>query len=188
MGIRRWLTGWLLVIVPALAHAAVWDFEEDLAGWRPRAATLELTRSAAAGAIEASQGCLRVRGFIDGGWNYALSNQAALREGQRYHLTAWVRVDLAGARTPMPYLKCEFVAQRDGGTLGRATTDRYNSTRMGLWQKLTCEFEAPAGVAHGVVALEKGTSDFTEIDATSMRSRCRRWKQTRSMRSSACPR
>jgi len=165
MGKRRWLTGWLLVIVPALAHAAVWDFEEDLAGWRPRAATLELTRSAALGAIETSRGCLRVRGFIDGGWNYALSNQAALREGQRYRLTAWVRVDLAGARTPMPYLKCEFVAQRDGGTLGRVTTDRYNSTRMGLWQKLTCEFEAPAGIAHGVVALEKGTSDFTEIDA-----------------------
>jgi len=165
MGRIRWQTVLLSVLAPAVAHAVVWDFEKDLSGWRPRSATLELTRSAAVGAAESSRSSLRVQGYIEGGWNYTLSDQAPMREGQRYRLSAWVRVDSVGAHTPMPYLKCEFVARRDGGTLGRATTDRYNNTRMGLWQQLSCEFDAPAGIAHGVVALEKGTSSFTEIDA-----------------------
>ena len=165
MGRTRWLTVWLFVLAPAVARAVVWDFEKDLSGWWPRSATVELTRSDTVGAAESSRASLRVRGYIEGGWNYTLSDRAPMREGQRYRLSAWVRVDSAGARTPMPYLKCEFVAQRDGGTLGRATTDRYNNTRMGRWQRLSCEFDAPAGIAHGVVALEKGTSDLTEIDA-----------------------
>jgi len=32
--------------------------------------------------------------------------------GQLYRLSAWFRVDKVGTGTPMPYLKCEFVAAR----------------------------------------------------------------------------
>lgn len=161
----RWLAGFLSLIVPAAAQAVIWDFEKDVAGWRPRDRTVEVAQRQRVGPDQASRACLRVKGFMRDGWNYALSAPARMRERQWYRLSAWVRVDLAGPQTPMPYLKCEFVPGDNGGTLGRATTDEYNSVRIGQWQKLSCEFEAPAGTVHGVVALEKGTSEPTEIDA-----------------------
>ena len=64
MGRTRWLTVWLFVLAPAGVRAVVWDFEKDLSGWRPRSATVELTRTAAVGADELSRASLRVRGYI----------------------------------------------------------------------------------------------------------------------------
>ena len=160
-----WLTGLLFVIMASAARAITWDFETGTSGWRPRDQTVDVKRAFGPGPHHMSLACLRVKGAIRDGWNYALSERAPLREGQWYRLSAWVRVDLTGPRTPMPYLKCEFVAAGGRGSLGRATTDEYNNAKMGRWQRLSCDFETPAGTTEGVVALEKGTSGTTEIDA-----------------------
>lgn len=116
------------------------------------------------GATLTSQASLRVAGPLEEGWNYAFSNRIPIRERRWYRLSAWVRVDMVGPGTPMPYLKCEFVG-RDGRRLGMAVTDLYHDIRMGQWQRLSCQFESPAGADEGIVALEKGTSDPTEIHA-----------------------
>ena len=43
-------------------------------------------------------------------WNYAVSDSVPMQAGRLYRLSAWVKVTSAGSGTPMPFLKCEFVA------------------------------------------------------------------------------
>ena len=144
---------------------AVWDFEAEDTHWQPRAETIAVTRVEGLGATEGSKACLRIRGRIEGGYNYALSDQHPMEAGKLYRLSAWLRVDSLGETTPMPYLKCEFVPadpKRDGG---RVNTSAYDAGRMAQWQQLVAEFQAPDGTGHCWLALEKGTSQPTEIDA-----------------------
>jgi len=82
-----------------------------------------------------------------------------------YRLSAWVRVVRVGKATPMPYLKCEFVAADTSLDLGHATTERYDGARTGTWQELVCEFRAPKETEACWIALEKGGRSAMEIDA-----------------------
>lgn len=148
-----------------------WDFESDDSGWRHRAEGITLSGGDPAPEAAGSRRGLRIRGAIGTGWNYAVSGERPLEEMRLYRLSAWVRVDRLGEKTPLPYLKCEFLPESGRGTLGRASTERYRGTdaegsRMGRWQHLVGEFEAPAGAGRCWVALEKGTSSACEIDAT----------------------
>jgi hypothetical protein len=90
-------------------------------------------------------------------WNYALSETVPLQAGRLYRLSAWVKVTSAGSKTPMPFLKCEFVAADRNREIGRAATGAFDAARLGQWQHLTGEFRAPAGAVACWIALEKGT-------------------------------
>jgi hypothetical protein len=117
------------------------------------------------GATENSKACLHIHGSMQDNWNYASSDSVPMPAGQLYRLSAWVRVTSAGSRTPMPFLKCEFVAADRNREMGRASTDAFDAVRLGQWQHLTAEFRAPPGTIACWIALEKGTSDPTRIDA-----------------------
>jgi len=164
LGWLVWAAGVPDVAAEADETVAVWDFREGVGDWRPRAesVTVEHLQADEGGA---SGGSLRVRGPIRVGWNYVTSPRVPMTPGALYRLSARVRVDRLGPDTPPPYLKCEFVAAKGREALGRASTDRYDVSNMGTWQRLAGEFKAPDGVAAGWMALEKGTSEACEIDA-----------------------
>ncbi len=155
----------LLVAIATSAEPVTWTFETDETGWRPRVDTITLERLEGTGATEDSAACLGIRGPIDTGWNYAISDTHPMQGGTLYRLSAWVRVDSVGEGTPMPFLKCEFLAADPAVQLGRANTSTYDEARMGEWQQLVGEFKAPEDTIKFWVALEKGTSAATEIEA-----------------------
>jgi hypothetical protein len=155
----------LLLGTQATAQSAVWNFENDSRAWKPRAGTVKVERVTGLGATTNSHACLHVHGSMEENWNYAVSDSVSMQAGRLYRLSAWVKVVSAGAGTPAPFLKCEFVAAERRREMGRASTDPYNIARLGQWQHLTAEFHAPAGTTSCWLALEKGTSDPTEIDA-----------------------
>jgi hypothetical protein len=148
-----------------IAQPTVWDFESDRGDWRPRSATMIVERVADFDAAVDGRACLHVRGSMSENWNYALSETVPLQAGRLYRLSAWVKVTSAGFNTLMPFLKCEFVAADRNREMGRAATDAFDAARLGQWQQLTGEFRAPAGTVACWIALEKGTSDPTQIDA-----------------------
>jgi len=148
-----------------IAQPTVWDFESDCGNWKPRSATMIVERVADLGAAIDSRACLHVRGNMPENWNYALSETVPLQAVRLYRLSAWVKVTSAGSKTPMPFLKCEFVAADRNREIGRAATGAFDAARLGQWQHLTGEFRAPAGAVACWIALEKGTSDLTQIDA-----------------------
>ncbi len=149
----------------AIAQPTVWDFENDGGNWKARAATMTVERVTEPGATADSRACLHIRGSMPENWNYVLSETVPLQAGRFYRLSAWVKVISAGSRTPMPLLKCEFVAADRSREMGRADTDAFDAAHLGQWQHLTGEFRAPAGTVACWIALEKGTSDPTQIDA-----------------------
>jgi hypothetical protein len=143
----------------------LFDFERDTDTWKPRADSIAVMREANGGATADSPACLRVRGRIAGGWNYALSAPQPIQPQRLYRLTAHVRVDRLGSDTLAPYLKCEFVGAAPRSSLGQVHTTRYDASRLGQWQQLQVEFQAPADARTFWLALEKGTSSPAEIDA-----------------------
>lgn len=151
--------------VEAAGQSATWDFESDSGNWRPRAATVKVERITEVGATENSHACLHIHGSMQENWNYALSDSVSMQAGGLYRLSGWAKVVSAGSKTPMPFLKCEFVASDRRKEMGRAATTQYDATRLGQWQHLTGEFQAPDGTVSCWLALEKGTSDPTQIDA-----------------------
>ena len=153
------------LVSQAAAQPVVWDFESDSGNWKPRAATVKVERVTGLGATGTSRACLHIQGSMPENWNYVMSDSVPMQAGQLYRLLAWVKVVSAGAETPMPFLKCEFVAADSRREMGRAATDLYDPAHLGQWQRLTGEFHAPAGTASCWLALEKGTSDPTQIDA-----------------------
>ncbi len=161
-----WLAVLLGILAPAIAaKGVVWDFENDLCDWRPRVSTVSIQRMGTFGATRTSQACLKVAGIAADSYSYILSSQVPMQEEQWYRLTGWLRVDMVGRDSPMPYFKCQFLSGNGGTSPGMAVTDPYNSVQIGLWQQLSCLFQAPAGTAAGIVALEKGTNASTEIRA-----------------------
>ncbi|MEI7732857.1 MAG: DUF4962 domain-containing protein [Verrucomicrobiota bacterium] len=166
----RWY-GWVLVLLVCLATGVLaaaaplrWSFETGTSGWKPRDKTIQVERLAEPGATPESRACLRIHGTIAGGWNYAQTERQPLVAGQNYRLSAWVRVDRVGPRTPMPCLKCEFLAQNPNNALGRVNTETYAEKNLGKWQLLTAEFTAPTGTALCWLGLEKGTGQAAEIE------------------------
>ena len=143
----------------------MWSFESEEITWRPRTEAIFVSRIEGVGATEDSKASLWIRGTIEVGWNYAVSDTHPLVAGQLYRLSAWLRVNEIGPTTPMPYLKCEFVSADPGRAPGRANTEGYDGSKMGEWQHLVGEFRAPEGTERCWLALEKGGSGKMEIDA-----------------------
>ena len=151
---------------PSSALAAhSWSFETNTDGWQPRAPSITLSRIPGAGVPTNSTGCLRVQGRIAEGWNYAVSGPVPLKGGGLYRLSAWLRVNQLGSNTPAPFLKCEFVDPPENRYLGQVTTAIYDIAQAGTWQRLESEWRAPEAARQCWLALEKGTSGPTLIDA-----------------------
>jgi hypothetical protein len=159
------LTGVFFSSLALGADAVIWDFEDSSISWRGRADTVKVTRVAGPGAIAGSAGFLRIFGAINVGYNYALSDQRPMTAGGLYRLSAQVRVNRVGPGTPMPFLKCEFVAADRNVAVGRVNTNPYDASKMGQWQELSCEFKAPPQTVAFWLALEKGTDGAAEIEA-----------------------
>jgi len=176
---RAWLgPGWLalaaLVCSAALGATAatslsstghLWGFETTVDGWQPRAKTIVVSRVSGLGATSNSHACLRVQGRMPDGWNYALSGHVPMQGGGLYRLGAWLRVDQPGASTLAPFLKCEFIGSAEDRYLGQVTTSHYDVSKLGTWQRLEAEFQAPASARQCWLALEKSTDGPAEIDA-----------------------
>ncbi len=145
--------------------AVLFSFEDGTDQWSPRADSVRVEQAIGPGATPGSEGCLRIAGSLETGWNYAASKHQPVEPGKLYRLTAWLRVDRLGPETPGPFLKCEFVASSSRGMAGQVTTDRYDVVQLGKWQKLVAEFQVPDNAAACWLALEKGTSSAAEIDA-----------------------
>jgi hypothetical protein len=145
--------------------ATEFRFETDLDGWRPRADSVVVARVEGRGATPESKACLRVKGPIREGWNYAGSDRSPIRPGQLYRLTAWLKVDKLGPGSPPPYLKAEIVRSDTKAAGEQFHTDHYDVARLGQWQELQVEFRADESSQAIWFALEKGTSGAAEIDA-----------------------
>lgn len=155
----------LLSSVALAAGAERWDFEDPSAKWRPRADTVKVSPVEGPGASAQSRGFLRISGPISVGYNYASSEQRPMAGGGTYRLSARVRVNSLGPGTPMPYLKCEFVAADRTAAVGRVNTTTCDAAMMGQWQELSCEFRAPEQTVSFWLALEKGTDGEAQIEA-----------------------
>jgi hypothetical protein len=132
--------------------------------WQPRADSITIERLANEAQPDGGAS-LHVWGKIDSGWNYIASDRSPVTPGTLYRLSARLRVDHLGPGTPSPYLKCEFVPDRSGRPLVQVYTEPYDGSRPRRWQELTGEFRVPDGARSCWLALEKGTSAPTEIDA-----------------------
>jgi hypothetical protein len=133
--------------------------------WQPRDKTVTVTRVETAGPDGKSTVGVRIRGRMEHGWNHANTNPLPMAPGKLYRLSAWLRVDGLGPNSPAPYLKCEFTPAAAHRTLGQIHTERYDTSRLGTWQRLVGEFRSPEETQTAWLAVEKGTDKPSEIDA-----------------------
>lgn len=99
-----------------------------------------------------------------GVWYHASTPAMSLAQGDRYRLSAWLRVDSMGVGTPAPFLKCEFL-DSVRQSLGSANSLPYRSPQRGAWQQLSVEFTVPVGATTCYAALQKGSAAPTQLDA-----------------------
>ena len=155
----------MLSPVRAAEPIALYSFQNDTDGWKPRADSVVVEHDDQQGAGEDGRGCLRIRGRIESGWNYAASPRHPVESGKLYRLSFSLRVDKLGPETPPPYLKCEFVARQSRGMAGQIRTESYDMSQAGTWQEFSLEFQVPDEADAFWLALEKGTHGPAEIDA-----------------------
>lgn len=154
------LIGWIGRAAPGAEPAALEGWT-----WQPRGRSIAVDTVSDPPADAGSIAGVRIRGRIEEGWNYALTQRQPVVAGQLYRLSARVRVDRLGPTTPPPYFKCEFVAEPPGRTSKQAHTEPYDVTRPGTWQVLAGEFRVPDDARACWLALEKGTHEPAEVDA-----------------------
>jgi hypothetical protein len=148
-----------------VTQGATWTFETELLGWQPQAKTVTLSHAQGVSAAKSSKSSLRVQGSMEGDWQYAVSEQVPMQPGRLYRLSAWMRIDKATSGRPMPALQCFFLRTNPERTLGVASTNSYDSTEMGRWQRLMGEFQAPEGTEACQMSFTTGINTAVEIDA-----------------------
>jgi len=130
------------------------SFEEGVGGWGPSVEGIEVV--AADDAAKEGKQSLRIFGTKGPGWNYA---GAVVPEGvpafSLCRLTAWMKVDKVTPLKRAPYMKIG-INDADDEWITNANTNRYDTTALGTWQKLTALAELPANAALAVVAVETG--------------------------------
>ena len=128
-------------------------FETGDGGWR---ATEGMTTRPDPGA-HSGKGCLLVTGTQPGtAWNYAsLDLPRPVLPASRYRLSCWMKVDRIEPARP-PYLK---IGLNDihGQWLANFTTNPYDLSKPGTWQRLTGIAETTPDTASGQLAIEKGS-------------------------------
>ena len=142
---------WLPTVVPNP------DFEQNIVGWRIRK-PFKVTRSSKV--FHSGAAAMRIEGTTRINNEYVLttSNRPGspsdinwLVPGRKYRLTAWVRVDRLEPGTPAPSVRLQF---RDAsGSRSAAFTNAYDTSKMGTWQRLTCDFTVPEWNKRNYIAL-----------------------------------
>ena len=149
-GLRNPGRRWLPTLVPNP------DFEENIEGWVPHG--YRVTRSTEV--CHSGSASLRIEGSMAGQNEYVntAKNTAAspaeidwLNPGRAYRLTVWLRVDRLGPHTRTPSARIHF---RDAsGSRSARHTNRYDISRMGTWQKLSCDFTLPRWNTRNYIAV-----------------------------------
>jgi len=137
------------------------DFELGLWGWRA-AKGMELTEATKqphSGKVSA-----RLHGTSQTGYSYASGLSVPVREGERWRLSGWMRVDAISNTAARPSFK--FCLLADKKYVTNIFTPQYDTTRLGTWQKLEVAFPIPTGkgVTTGHVAVEKRTTESAQAD------------------------
>lgn len=137
------------------------DFQTGAGGWQ---GTRGITVRADVGGRDGG-GCLLVTGREPGAaWNYAWVRLAApVLPYSRYRLSCWMKVDSIEPGLA-PYLKLG-VSDAQGKWITNFSTESYDLSRPGTWQRLVAYADTPAEAATGDLAIEKGVLEAA-ISAT----------------------
>ena len=138
-------------------------FEADGHGW---GTTQGIEGSLDHATLHEGASSFHLQGTQQGGYNYTLHNLAEpVLPGSKYRLSCWLKIDSLKPNSKQPYLKIGL-SGADGGWLANRHTSRYDTGKMGEWQRLTCTLETTLDTAGGHLALEKGGKEAAvEIDA-----------------------
>jgi hypothetical protein len=143
------------------------DFEKNLDGWPSRGWKLqrcsEIKHSGTAS--------LKITG-VHGGQNEYLNTTYDtpgssyeikwLVPGEKYRLTAWLRVDKLSQGAPGPSVRIQF---RDAnGSRSSATTNAYDLSQLGVWQRLSVDFSVPDYNTRNYIALNTRTRDAIDAE------------------------
>ena len=150
--------------LPTLLHNP--DFEEFVDGWRPRqggrVSLSKEVKHSGKHSLKFEGKLVRQNEYFNTTYDTA-SNPAeikALAPGQTYRFTCWLRVDklTPGAQAPSARL-----AFRDAnGTRGSKSTNAYDLSKMGTWQKLTVDAKVPDYNTRNYIALNTLSRDPIE--------------------------
>ena len=149
--------------VPALVPNP--DFEQTGDGWRTRP---ELTYEITTELSHTGAACAKASGKIAGQGEYLVTWYACgapweivwLEPGRRYRAQMWLRVDRLGEGIPAPKPRIAFRSK--GTTRDSVSTNPYDLSRMGEWQRLSCDFEVPEYYDALYIAVSTGTREPQE--------------------------
>ena len=99
-------------------------------------------------------------------WDFAASPKFNLEPAKHYSVSGWMLVESVKTPIQKPILQFKVGIYKDGKWMKNARSQAYDMKKMGEWQKLTIEFDAPS--ESGVMAditIDKMTKD-NEMTAT----------------------
>ncbi|MEN6305454.1 MAG: carbohydrate binding domain-containing protein, partial [Armatimonadia bacterium] len=129
------------------------DFEKLANPWDAPAG---LTVTLATGNAHSGDKSLAVEGSIAKSWNYASYRVTTpITPFALYRLTGWMLVERLEPLRQAPFLKLGVNAA-DGKWITNVTSNHYDTTKLGTWQKLEAIGEMPANAATVDIAIEKG--------------------------------
>ena len=129
------------------------DFEQATRPWNAPAG---LTATLATDNAHSGDKSLAVAGSITNSWNYAgYRVPAPVTPFALYRLTGWMLVEKLEPLRQAPFLKLGVNAA-DGKWITNLTSNHYDTTKPGTWQKLEAVGEMPANSASVDIAIEKG--------------------------------
>ena len=136
-------------------------FELGAMGWSPAAgmALREERTHVHAGAC-----ALRVVGRAEKHYSFANGERLPVSEGDGWQLSGWMKIDSIDHPTARPNFKFGLYAGRK--YVVNRFTSKYDTSRLGTWQRLDAVFTVPEGrgITRGLMALEKGTKDPVAAD------------------------
>jgi len=108
---------------------------------------------------------LHVVGRQARGWNYVSHTlDLPILPASKYGLSCWLKVTALEPQGLPPYLKIGLT-DRAGQWLMNCSTNSYDMSRSGTWQRLATTLETSVETAGGHIALERGSHDTaTRID------------------------
>lgn len=128
-------------------------FEAGTGGWQAAPGmTVHADTTAHTG-----HGSLLLQGTQPGNaWNYAsVDLKPPVLPAARYRFSCWMKVDALTPKDHAPYLKLG-VNDAQGHWLTNFSTNPYDTSKLGAWQRIEGEADTPPAAALGQFAVEKG--------------------------------
>ena len=136
-------------------------FELGSMGWSP-AAGMELREERTH--VHSGACAMRVVGKAEQHYSFASGEWLPVSEGDRWQFSGWMKIDRIDHPTARPNFKFGLYAGRKYVT--NRFTSKYDTSRLGTWQKLETTFTVPEarGINRACIALEKGTKEPAAAD------------------------